>query len=100
VSYPLASPGTRYAEAYVTEERDKLFRKGGFPSLAPQLAPSAQPGPGGSLLIRQAVVTPTRLILLPPAREISNSVLRRYPDHIDRFLRVQFNDEADQLQVR
>lgn len=55
--------------------------------------------PNHSVKIRRAIVTPTRMMLQPETREQGNSVLRHFKEYHDRFLRVQFNDEHDQLQV-
>ena len=54
--------------------------------------------PNHSVKIRRAIVTPTRMMLQPETREQGNSVLRRFKEYHDRFLRVQFHDEHDQLQ--
>jgi hypothetical protein len=54
--------------------------------------------PAHTILIRRVTVTPTRVLLFPPERERSNSVLRKYVDH-DSFLRVTFADENDRLRV-
>ena len=50
-----------------------------------------------AVLVRRALVTPTRLLLCPPEQETSNYVLRNHPNHIDRFLRVQFADESEPM---
>jgi RNA-dependent RNA polymerase len=52
-----------------------------------------------TVMMRRAIVTPTRMLLLPEEKEQGNSVLRHFHRYQDRFLRVQFNDEHDQLQV-
>lgn len=44
----------------------------------------------------RATVTPTRITLHGPEMEAKNRILRKYPDHIDHFLRVQFCDENGQ----
>lgn len=46
--------------------------------------------------IFRAVVTPARITLHGPELEAKNRVLRKYPDHVDHFLRVQFCDENGQ----
>ena len=52
-----------------------------------------------SVKVRRAIITPTRMLLQPETKEQGNSVLRYFKQYHDRFLRVQFNDEHDQLQV-
>ncbi|KAM0458094.1 hypothetical protein ACHAO4_002819 [Trichoderma viride] len=47
------------------------------------------------VLARKATVTPTSLLLSSPAVETSNRVLRYFNQTQDRFLRVQFVDEAE-----
>ncbi|KAK1252646.1 hypothetical protein MKX08_003833 [Trichoderma sp. CBMAI-0020] len=47
------------------------------------------------VLARKATVTPTSLLLSSPAVETSNRVLRYFNQAQDRFLRVQFVDEAE-----
>ncbi|KAK6353300.1 hypothetical protein TWF696_005272 [Orbilia brochopaga] len=42
---------------------------------------------------RKATVTPTMVYYSNPTIEISNRVVRQYPQYQDRFLRVQFTDE-------
>lgn len=44
----------------------------------------------------RATVTPSRITLHGPEMEAKNRILRKYPDHIDHFLRVQFCDENGQ----
>ncbi|KAF6810885.1 RNA-dependent RNA polymerase, partial [Colletotrichum sojae] len=43
--------------------------------------------------IFRAMVTPTRVTLHGPELEPLNRILRKYPDHTDYFMRVQFCDE-------
>ncbi|TDZ47673.1 RNA-dependent RNA polymerase 2 [Colletotrichum trifolii] len=43
--------------------------------------------------IFKAVVTPTRITLHGPELEPLNRILRKYPNHTDYFMRVQFCDE-------
>ncbi|KAJ3339586.1 hypothetical protein HDU93_008003 [Gonapodya sp. JEL0774] len=54
--------------------------------------------PGHCVLVLKAIITPTRVCLLPAQIETSNRVLRgmKSERHIseDRFLRVEFRDEA------
>lgn len=63
------------------------------------LASNTKSADSNMVMMRRAIVTPTRMVLLPPEKEVGNSVLRHFNQHLDRFLRVQFNDEHDQLQV-
>lgn len=49
--------------------------------------------------IYRCMVTPTRILLFPAEQETSNDVLRRHRLHVDRFLRVQFTDEDDRIQI-
>ncbi|KAK3321315.1 RNA dependent RNA polymerase-domain-containing protein [Cercophora scortea] len=46
--------------------------------------------------IYRAYVTPTRITLHGPEFEAKNRILRKFPDHQDHFLRVQFSDEDGQ----
>ncbi|CCM00004.1 uncharacterized protein FIBRA_02029 [Fibroporia radiculosa] len=57
------------------------------------------PLPPGHFLCHHVTYTPTRMILEGPYVSQSNRVIRRYPDHQDHFLRVDFRDE-DRLQYR
>lgn len=51
-------------------------------------------GPTQNLaLIHKVMVTPTRVTLHGPEPEPFNRVLRRFPNHHDNFIRVQFCDE-------
>ncbi|KAI0090965.1 RdRP-domain-containing protein [Irpex rosettiformis] len=52
------------------------------------------------VMTRRCFVTPTKCILMPPVPETSNSMLRRFREHEDRFLRVQFVDEDGDFPVR
>lgn len=47
------------------------------------------------VLARKATITPTSLLLSSPSVETSNRVLRHFNQTQDRFLRVQFVDEAE-----
>ena len=51
------------------------------------------------MYVRRCLVTPRRCILLPPVPETSNSVLRRFSQYTDRFLRVQFVDDDGDFPV-
>ncbi|KAK8009403.1 hypothetical protein PG991_011954 [Apiospora marii] len=46
--------------------------------------------------VYRAQVSPTGLTLHGPELEAKNRILRRFPDHVDYFLRVQFSDEDGQ----
>ncbi len=43
--------------------------------------------------IRSMIITPTSICPLGPDYEQSNRVLRKYEEHLDRFLRVSFVEE-------
>jgi hypothetical protein len=51
------------------------------------------------VMIRNVLVTPTRILIGPPQQEPSNSVTRRYADKLDGIARVTFTDEEDRLFV-
>lgn len=57
--------------------------------------------PGDNLApISRVVVTPTRMLLNGPELESKNRVLRKFPNHHDCFIRVQFCDEnGDSLRL-
>lgn len=44
-------------------------------------------------LIHRAIVTPSRITLHGPELEAQNRILRKFPDHHEYFIRVQFCDE-------
>jgi hypothetical protein len=48
---------------------------------------------GNSTRVFRAVVTPTRITLHGPELTSKNRVLRKFPEHQDYFMRVQFCDE-------
>ena len=50
-------------------------------------------------IIHRATVTPAGTYLDGPEPESNNRVLRKYPEHHDHFIRVQFSDE-DGMQVQ
>ncbi|CAK7275185.1 hypothetical protein SEPCBS119000_006566 [Sporothrix epigloea] len=53
--------------------------------------------PGGNLTaIHRVMVTPTHITLHGPGLENKNRVLRKYPNHHEYFVRVQFCDEDGQ----
>ncbi|KAJ6599411.1 RNA-dependent RNA polymerase [Mycena sp. CBHHK59/15] len=49
--------------------------------------------------MKRVVVTPLRVLLFPEVIETSNRVLRQWPAHVGRFLRVGFADENGRLRV-
>ena len=49
--------------------------------------------PDYCMLVRRCLVTPTRIVRLPPETELSNRILRRYKQYADRFMRVSFAEE-------
>jgi hypothetical protein len=51
------------------------------------------------VMIRNVLVTPTRLLIGPPQPEPSNSVTRRYGKQLEGIARVTFTDEEDRLFV-
>ncbi|KAI3641046.1 hypothetical protein MIR68_001924 [Amoeboaphelidium protococcarum] len=50
--------------------------------------------PPHCMQIRKVVVTPRRIIALPPSVELGNRVLRHYQRYQDYFLRVAFTEES------
>ena len=52
--------------------------------------------PDNVAIIHRVKVTPTAIHLYGPEAETNNRVLRKYPNHHDYFLRVQFCDEDGQ----
>ncbi|BFI43094.1 RNA-dependent RNA polymerase [Marchantia polymorpha subsp. ruderalis] len=48
---------------------------------------------GSNVLVRRLIITPTRVLCLPPEIECSNRVLRQFSAISDRFMRVTFVDE-------
>ncbi|KAJ6768833.1 RNA-dependent RNA polymerase [Salix koriyanagi] len=47
----------------------------------------------GLVFVRRVQITPTKVYFRGPEANLSNRVLRKYPDDIDNFLRVSFVDE-------
>ncbi|KAJ6321897.1 hypothetical protein OIU77_011894 [Salix suchowensis] len=47
----------------------------------------------GLVFVRRVQITPTKVYFRGPEVNLSNRVLRKYPDDIDNFLRVSFVDE-------
>ncbi|CAO2825805.1 unnamed protein product [Amaranthus hypochondriacus] len=47
--------------------------------------------------VRRLIITPTKAYCIPPEVELSNRVLRQYKDVSDRFLRITFMDEGQQM---
>jgi len=52
------------------------------------------------VLLRRATITPTTIRFATPSVEYSNRVLRRWREHVDKFLRVQFADEITGQKLR
>ncbi|KAK0726811.1 RNA dependent RNA polymerase-domain-containing protein [Lasiosphaeria miniovina] len=50
--------------------------------------------PDHCALNRNAIITPTRIYFNTPTVETTNRVVRHYSDYRDRFMRIQFTDEA------
>ncbi|KAI1656249.1 RdRP-domain-containing protein [Daldinia decipiens] len=48
------------------------------------------------VMVYKVQVTPTRITFLGPELEAKNRILRKFPDHISYFARVQFCDEDGQ----
>ncbi|KAI0834233.1 RdRP-domain-containing protein [Hypoxylon sp. FL0890] len=48
------------------------------------------------IMVYKVQVTPTRITLLGPEPEAKNRILRKFPNHIDFFARVQFCEEDGQ----
>ena len=48
-------------------------------------------------LVRSATVTPTMIYYNTPTVETSNRVIRQFAEHGDRFLRVRFTDEKNEV---
>lgn len=69
--------------------REETYMKGSADTLEPENVAN----------IHRALVTPAGVYLHGPEPETKNRVLRKYSDHLDYFLRVQFCDEDGQ-QVR
>lgn len=51
------------------------------------------PLPDYCMMVGRVLVTPTRVVCLPPELELSNRVLRHYKQHADRFIRISFGEE-------
>ncbi|KAJ1965184.1 hypothetical protein IWQ62_002729 [Dispira parvispora] len=60
------------------------------PTTAGATVPATTPS---TMLVRKVVVTPTKIYLLPPQREVTNRVLREFSFLQYHFLRVTFTDE-------
>lgn len=45
------------------------------------------------MMVGRALVTPTRIVRLPPETELSNRVLRQFKSHSQYFIRVSFGEE-------
>ncbi|KAJ6529659.1 RNA dependent RNA polymerase-domain-containing protein [Mycena capillaripes] len=69
--------------------------KGIIHRLSLQVEPLRSALPLDRVRIKHVTVTPTRVLLYPDHIETSNSVLRQWPAHVDKFIRVRFADEDD-----
>ena len=49
------------------------------------------------MMVGRVLVTPTRVVRIPPETELSNRVLRNYRQHSDRFIRVSFGEENSSI---
>ncbi|KAJ4961449.1 hypothetical protein NE237_021359 [Protea cynaroides] len=47
----------------------------------------------GLVYVRRVQITPSKVYFCGPEVNVSNSVLRNYPDYVDNFIRVSFVDE-------
>ncbi|KAG5236651.1 RNA-dependent RNA polymerase [Salix suchowensis] len=56
-------------------------------------APPAVALGDGLVFLRRVQITPTKLYFCGPEVNLSNRILRQYPDDIDSFLRISFIDE-------
>lgn len=71
---------------YLRETEDKMVSN--------EVFRRALMGPTRNLaLIHRVTITPTRSTLHGPELETNNRILRKYPDHHEYFLRLQFCDE-------
>jgi RNA-dependent RNA polymerase len=57
--------------------------------------------PEHCVLVRRCLVTPVRVIVLPPQMETSNALIREHtpPGCVDRLMRVEFVDEIASLDM-
>ena len=91
IEYPSPFADTRQFEAegimqYLEQIEQELGAETGLGS---ELSKDTQ-----SLVnIFRAIVTPTRITFEGPELEAKNRILRKFPDHVDYFLRAQFCDE-------
>lgn len=79
----------------VSERRERVYDPleiFNWARVKPHLA--SQKIPSYSVILRRATVTPTTILFAPPSIEYSNRVLRRWAEHSDRFLRVEFREEG------
>ncbi|KAK4462313.1 RNA-dependent RNA polymerase 1 [Cladorrhinum samala] len=90
--FPLADPGQFEAAGVMEYLLDQERKAKERPALGPEIFGETS----SSALILRAVVTPTRITFHGPEMEAKNRVLRKFPDHTDHFVRVQFCDEDGQ----
>ncbi|KAI8958864.1 RdRP-domain-containing protein [Daldinia sp. FL1419] len=69
---------------------EKEIRRGGGKELISERASQSL------VMVYKVQVTPTRVTLLGPEPEAKNRILRKFPDHISYFARVQFCEEDGQ----
>ncbi|KAF3070560.1 putative RNA-dependent RNA polymerase 2 [Daldinia childiae] len=72
------------------EANEKEIRRGTVKELISERASQSL------VMVYKVQVTPTRITLLGPEPEAKNRILRKFPDHISYFARVQFCDEDGQ----
>jgi hypothetical protein len=79
----------RFAELVsLLKSNEAQFQKEGVP-----VDMASKSNSNNVAIIHRARVTPTGIYLQGPAPESKNRVLRRYPEHHEYFIRVQFCDE-------
>ncbi|XP_048318404.2 RNA-dependent RNA polymerase 1-like [Ziziphus jujuba] len=72
---------------WLNEQYRKYF-KSKRPPKSPMISLDA-----GLVYVRRVQITPCKVYFFGPEINVSNRVLRHYPNHIDNFLRVSFVDE-------
>ncbi|KAK2811756.1 hypothetical protein FQN50_001794 [Emmonsiellopsis sp. PD_5] len=59
-----------------------------------EMSRSNRPSHPNNIQVHRATVTPCGIYLYGPSLETKNRVLRKFADHVDHFLRVEFVDES------
>ncbi|CAM8883875.1 unnamed protein product [Rhodiola kirilowii] len=77
-----------YNPAEWLENQYKKYRKSKRPQISPAISLDS-----GLVYTRRVQITPTKVYFCGPEINMSNRVLRHYPDDTDNFLRVTFIDE-------